>query len=135
MDWKLVFQLSLFGLAMGIATVFVIPPKVEPACWFVIFLICAYIIAKKRTDRHFLHGWFVSIVNSVWITAAHILFFDQYLPNHPQEASMVATMSTAFAKLMMTLTGPLFGVISGLVLGLFAFIAGKLVKPPVTSQA
>jgi hypothetical protein len=47
MNWKLIFQLSLFGLAMGIATVFVIPSNIEPAFWLVIFLICAYLIAKQ----------------------------------------------------------------------------------------
>jgi hypothetical protein len=48
MDWKLILQLSLFGLAMAIATVFVIPPTVEPAFRLVIFLICAYAIAKAH---------------------------------------------------------------------------------------
>lgn len=32
-------------------------------------------------------------------------------------------------RVMMLMTGPLVGVVSGIVLGLFAFIAGKLVKP------
>ena len=56
MDWKLIFGLSLFGLAMGIATVFVIRSDVEPVFWLFIFLTCAYLIARKRPDRHFLHG-------------------------------------------------------------------------------
>ena len=130
MNWKLIFQLSLFGLAMGIATVFVIPSSIEPAVWIVIFLVCAYIIAKNCLDKHFLHGLMVSIVNSVWITAAHILFFQQYLANHPREAGMMSSMPLPDSpRLMMALMGPLFGVFSGLVLGLFAFVAGKLVKP------
>jgi uncharacterized membrane protein len=32
---------------------------------------------------------------------------------------------------MMLMTGPVVGVVSGIVLGLFAFIASKLVKPTV----
>jgi hypothetical protein len=31
-------------------------------------------------------------------------------------------------RLMIAMTGPLFGIASGLVLGLFAFVASKLVK-------
>ena len=62
MNWKLILQLSLFGLAMGLATVFLIPSK----------------------------------------------------PDSP--------------RLMMAMMGPVIGVVSGLVLGLFAFVAGKLVK-------
>jgi hypothetical protein len=46
MDWKLVFQLSLFGLAMGIATVFVIPSNIEPWFWLLIFGVCAFLIAR-----------------------------------------------------------------------------------------
>ena len=53
MDWKLIFGLSLFGLAMAIGTVFVIPSNVEPIFWLVIFLVCAFLIARMRPDRLF----------------------------------------------------------------------------------
>jgi hypothetical protein len=56
MDWKLIFQLSLLGLAMGIATVFFIPPNVEPVVWLIIFLVCAYIIARRRPTGRLAHG-------------------------------------------------------------------------------
>jgi hypothetical protein len=128
MDWKLIFLLSGFGLAMAVATVFVIPSNIEPAFWLVIFLVCAYLIARRRADRLFLHGLCVSLVNSVWIIAAHILLFDRYMASHPQEAAMMTTMPGP-PKLMMVLFGPIVGFISGLVLGLFAWVAGKIVKP------
>lgn len=32
-------------------------------------------------------------------------------------------------RVMMAVTGPIIGLLSGLVLGLFAFIASKIVKP------
>jgi hypothetical protein len=133
MDWKLIFGLSLFGLAMAIATVFVIPGKIEPVCWLAIFVICAAIIARQRSDRHFLHGFMVSIVNSVWITAAHMIFFDRYMAGHPKEAAMSSSMSSP--RLMMALFGPLVGVAFGIILGLFAYIAGKLVRPRSTASA
>ena len=83
MNWKLIGMLSLFGLAMGIATIFVIPSNVEPLVWLVIFLICAYVIAKQSPGKHFLHGLLLGLANSVWITAAHILLFEQYIASHP----------------------------------------------------
>src|ERR1043165_4486344 len=92
MNWKLIFQLSLFGLAMGVATVFVIPSAIEPLFWLGIFVVCAYMIATRCSSRYFLHGLMVSVVNSVWITASHILLFRQYLANHPQEAAMMSSM-------------------------------------------
>ncbi len=77
-------------------------------------------------SRFFLHGLFTSLVNSIWVTAAHIAFFTTYMANHPQEAEMSATMSSP--RLMMLATGPVVGLVSGLVLGLFCFVASKLVK-------
>ena len=136
MNWKLIFLLSLFGLAMGIATVFVIPSNIEPLFWLVIFLICAWIIAVRAPGKYFLHGLMVSIVNSVWITAAHIILMDQYIANHQKEAAMMKSLPLS-PRVMMAMTGPLVGVVSGLVLGLFAVIAHKLVtmrtKPAATA--
>ena len=130
MNWKLIFQLSLFGLAMGIATVFVIPSRIEPAFWLVIFLICAYLIAKRSLGNHFLHGLFIGLVNSIWITSAHVLFFDAYIARHAQEAAMMQNSPLSVSpKLMMTMVGPVVGLLSGVILGLFALVAGKLVKP------
>ena len=127
MNWKLVLQLSLFGLAMGIATVFVIPSNIKPMFWLVIFIICGYIIARRAPGRYFLHGLMVSIVNSVWITSAHVLLFDSYVANHPREAEMMTRMPLA-PKVMMVVTGPVVGVVSGLVLGLFAVLARTIVR-------
>lgn len=138
MNWKLIFQLSLFGLAMGIATVYVIPSNIEPAFWLAIFLICAYFIAKGTTGAgmHFLHGLLLGIANSVWITAAHILLFDRYVANHAREATMMQNPSLPFSgKAMMAVVGPVVGVISGIIIGIFALVAGKLVKTaPVSSS-
>lgn len=129
MNWKLIFQLSLLGLFMAIATVFFIPSTIEPICWLVIFLICAYFIAKNCTNNYFLNGFLVSLVNAVWITAAHILLYSKYISSHASEAEMMAKMPvTINPKLAMLITGPIIGIISGLVLGLFAFLASKFVK-------
>jgi hypothetical protein len=133
MNWKLIFQLSLFGLAMAISTVFWIPSNLEPFFWLVIFIICAYLIATHCTEKYFLHGLFVSLANSIWITAAHVLLFKSYIANHPKEAEMMTTMFLpTHPRLQMLITGPIVGLISGLVLGLFAFIASKVWKGKVS---
>src|ERR1700730_16095958 len=136
MAWKLVFGLSLFGFAMAFASVFVIPSNVEPAFWLVIFLLCAFLIARSRTNRHFLHGLLVGIVNSVWVTTAHIVFFSQYIANHPKEAAMMRSMPLPNSpRLMMACVGPIVGIISGAIIGLFAYVAGKLIKPRVSTPS
>jgi uncharacterized membrane protein len=133
MNWKLIFQLSLFGLAMGVATVFLIPSKIEPAFWLVIFLICAYVIAKRTASMHFVHGLVLGLANSVWITSAHVLLFDSYIAHHAQEAAMMQSMALpASPRVVMAVTGPIVGLISGVIIGLFAVVAGKLVRSPST---
>jgi hypothetical protein len=134
MNWKLIFQLSLFGLAMAIATVYVIPSKIEPAFWLVIFVVCAYLIAKNSPGLHFLHGLLLGLANSVWITAAHVLLYDSYIARHAQEAAMMQSAPLSVSpRVMMAIVGPVVGLLSGVILGLFAFVAGKLVKKtPVT---
>jgi hypothetical protein len=130
MNWKLIFVLSLFGLAMGVLTVFVIPSKVEPVFWLAIFCLSAFLIARDRATGHFVHGLMVGIVNSVWVTCTQIVLLHQYIAHHPKEVEMMKSMPFPDSpRVMMVLTGPMIGVISGCVLGLFAYVAGKFVKP------
>src|SRR4030095_1073420 len=131
MNWKLIFLLSLFGLAMAVATVFVIPTNIKPVFWFVIFLICAFIIAKQAPGKYFLHGFMVSIVNSIWITAMHVLFYSTYIANHPEMLSRSQDMPLqGHPRLLMLISGPIFGAIFGIILGLFSWIASKIFKKP-----
>lgn len=129
MNWKIIFILSLFGLAMAVATVYFIPSNIEPIFWLVIFIISALLIAKHCSGKYFWHGFFVSLLNAVWITATHILIFHTYIQNHIQEAAIMEKMPLAnHPRLTMLFTGPLVGILSGIILGLFAVIASKLGK-------
>ncbi len=135
MKWKLIFLLSLFGLAMAFATVFWLPTKIEPVFWLVIFVLCAYLIAKKCTNWYFLHGFLVSLVNCVWITGIHLFSYNTYLTNHPRVVQwMVMTPLAKHPLRMITLTGICIGIFSGLVLGLFAFIASRMIKKEYPDQ-
>jgi uncharacterized membrane protein len=131
MNWKLIFQLSLFGLVMAFATISLVPEKSEFVFWLVIFIICAYLIVKNCSGRYFLHGFLVSIVNSIWITGAHVFFHKTYLDNHPQMVSMSADMFLPHhPRLQMLILGPIYGAAFGIVLGVFAWVASKLIKKP-----
>jgi len=129
MNWKLILQLSTFGLVMGLATISIIPSSLEPAFWLVIFLVCAYIIAKQSPGKPFLHGLLLGLANSIWITASHIIFFDRYLANHAREAQMVSSMPVTLSpKILMGITGPVVGLISGAAIGILAMLATRLLK-------
>jgi hypothetical protein len=134
MNWKLIILLSLFGAAMAVGTVFFIPSNPEPLFWLGIFVVCAAIIATKAPGKYFLHGFALSMVNSVWVTTAHVVFFETYIANHPREAAMSAGMPLP-PRLMMIITGPLIGVVTGLIQGLFAYLASRILKRSSTPRA
>ena len=132
MNWKLVLQLSTFGLVMGLATVFFIPPTIESGVRVAIFLASAVLIAKKCPSKRFRHGLFVGIANSVWITGAHVLFFDSYIASHPREAEMMKS-SPMDPKLLLIFTGPVVGVVSGILIVLLALLAGRMFRKAMAS--
>jgi hypothetical protein len=138
MNWKTIGELSLFGLAMGVATVFVVPSSIEPLFWLAIFVVSAYVIARSCPDRPFVHGLLLGLANCVWVTGAHVVFFHQYIANHPQEAAMMSSMPMPESpRLMMMLVGPVIGVVSGAVIGLLAIVAGKVLprRPATIAQS
>ncbi len=127
--WKLIIQLSFFGFIMALATVFSLSSEMEPIFWLIVFLFCAYMIAKYTPGRYFLHGFLVALFNCIWVTSAHILLFNFYMGNHPEMVVMSSKILPTHPRLLMAITGPIIGVISGLVLGLFSVGASKILLP------
>jgi hypothetical protein len=134
MNWKLIFSLSLFGLALGIASVW-IPMNVEFILWLVVFIICAWLIAKNVSGKYFLYGFLLSLVNCVWVTGAHVLLYSTYMANHHDMVKNAQMPLQGHYRLNMLIIGPIVGIVYGLVLGLFAWIASKLVKKPAATAS
>jgi hypothetical protein len=126
MNWKLIFLLSLLAIPMAFGTVYFIPNYIEPALWIVIFLFCAYIVASYCTRRFFWNGFMISIFNCIWITAVHFIFFDAYYKFHPELARMNDATPEAMRYGMLVI-GPLVGIFSGLILGLFSWLVAKFI--------
>jgi len=132
MNVRFCVLLSGFGLLMGIATIYAIPSYAEPLFWLGIFIITAYVVARYAPGKYFLHGFLISLLNSIWVTLAHISRFYDYIASHPEYMQMIQSLPPALAehpRRMMLVTGPIIGVITGLVVGLFCWLASKFVKP------
>jgi hypothetical protein len=130
MNWKLIVGLSLFGLAIGVAGISVLSSTGEPFAWLVAFLISAYLIARFARGWYFVHGLLVALLNSVWVTAAHLLFYPVYMAHHPEFLQMLAaTPLSTRPRVFMLAQAPVAGLISGIVLGLFSFIASRIFRP------
>jgi len=113
---------------MAFATISLIAPAIEPWFWLAIFVFCAYVIAKVATGKYFLHGFFVSLFNCVWIIAVHVAFAKTYTANHIEMATSMPPPLSTHPRIAMLVTGPIIGILSGLILGLFSLIASKIVK-------
>ncbi len=130
MHWKLILQLSLLGLIMAVATISLIPSNIEPAFWFVVFLISAQQIASRAPEKPFLTGLLTGLANCVWVTATHAGFIVTYFANHAAEKEMLNSMPMPRSpRIMMALMAPVIGLVSGAIIGLFAMIACRFVKP------
>src|SRR5690349_4833267 len=116
MSWKLIFALSLLGLAGGLATIFAVPLTYEPHLWVAILGLSAILIAKRAKGSYFLHGLFVSLLNSLWVTGAHFALFDNYVTVHARVVALAARIGSPH-MIMMAVGGPLLGIAAGIVLG------------------
>lgn len=117
---------------MAIATVFWIPSTVEPVFWLASFIIFSYMIAQRVDGKYFLHGFLLGLANCVWITSGHVLLYSYYAANHVEEMKMMHNMPLeGHPRLNMLITGPIVGILSGLVIGACVFIASKMVKKKV----
>jgi hypothetical protein len=130
MNWKLVLQLSMFGIAMGLAIVFFIPSKIEPILWLIIFVLSAYAIAQRCARLRFLNGLMVGLFDSLLKTTTHVIFFSAYLARHQQEIAMIRQITTAVSPLqLILLTSPVWGLVYGTITGLLALLIGIFVQP------
>ena len=128
MNWKLLLLLSLLGLAMGLATISLVGQRIEPACWLVVFVFCAWMIVRQSPGRFFLHGFVLGLLNCVWVTGAHVLFFNTYMANHPQMVEMSHKMPFPYhPKWGMLLMAPFVGIASGIVIGLITLLVKAIV--------
>ena len=129
MNWKLIFTLSLFGVAMAVASVFGLTRKIEPLLWLVIFVACAIFIARYCVAKYFLHGFLLSLIDGIWISLIHAAFFSTFIKNNPEMAAAFQNLPAGISlRVLNLIIGPIDGAIFGVVLGLFAWIAAKLLR-------
>lgn len=129
MNWRLILLLSLFGVAMAVASLFGLTRGIEPLLWLLIFIFYAWCVAKKATGKYFLHGFLASVLNGIWISIVHAAFYSLYIRNNPEMLQSFSKLPPGLSpRLMMLIIGPLVGAFFGVVAGLLAFVAAKILK-------
>lgn len=133
MKSSLILRLSALGFVLALASIFFVSPNLEPVLWFAVFLYSAYAIGNGTRTLRFVHGLCLGILNSLWIVGTHDLFLARYLAGHPREVAMIdMTQKAGLAlspRVIMSFTGTMLGVLEGIVIGVFAVVAGLMVTP------
>ena len=136
MNWKLIFALALFGVAMGAASLMGWTQGIEWVLWLVIFVVSAWFIARKAASRHLLHGFMVGLLNGIIHAIIQAAFINTYLANNVQMAEQFGNIPGGLPPLLFVLlSGPFIGVVSGAIVGLLALVMVKLVGKTSTSPA
>ena len=130
LNYPLIFILSLVGLAIAFTGVYGITTmQTEPYVWLVVFIAFAFIIARFAKGNYFLHGFLVSVLCGCWIGLIHALYIHQYLRSNPRLKPLYDEMPhIGNPKITIALSGPMAGVVFGIVAGLFAFIAARILN-------
>ena len=139
MNWKLIFGLSLLGLAMAFATVYVIPNNIAIFLWIAIYIFCAFVIAKQTFDarkpaRKYWHAVAVGYLFCIYVGTVHFIFFDMYVAFQPKVLEVLKKHNdTRTSLLVMNIV---FGFMLAKVLAVLTFFAGlilKKIKPTATN--
>jgi hypothetical protein len=122
---------------MAFGTISLIPEKTEFIYWLVIFVFCAFVIARQCASKQFWHGFWLSMVNSLWIIIAHGWFFKSYMAHHADMTTTNPVMNPfpSHPRVVMLIFSPIFGAVFGLIQGFFAYIVSRFVKPINTPTA
>lgn len=123
MKGKFILTMSLFGIAMAFASVY-LPSVIEPFCWLIIYILIARQVAIHAPEKPFLNGFMISIVNCIWVTGVRILLLNTYMAHHAKEAIQLHKSEPALTpSTIVLIMSPFIAILSGLVLGVFSSVA------------
>lgn len=121
-------SLSALGLGMAFATIYSIPPNIEPICWVAIFLISTYFIASMAPGNYFLHGLIVCVIDCAFATVTEVLLSATYLSRHQLQVDMYAKIydqTGLSSQQIILISRPALGVLIGILVGTLATFSSK----------
>jgi len=129
MNWHLIFRLSLLSIVMGVASVLGLARNHEWLMWLFVGVLSAWQFAKKTREELFLHGLCLGIFIGTFNASIQAVFISTYLSNNPgMIEALDALPQNLHPAAVVLIMGPIIGAFSGIVFGLLAAIAGKLMQ-------
>jgi hypothetical protein len=130
MNWRLVLQLSMFGVAMGLGIVFFLPSTVTTILWTLIVVLSGYAIAQRCVRLRFLNGLVVGLLDRLLSTVVQVLFFHAYAVRHPDNIALLQAFVPAMSvRRLLVISSPVLGLLYGVAIGLVALLIGVFLKP------
>jgi hypothetical protein len=126
MDWKVIIILSAIGLIMGLLSVKGFTQKLEPFLWLLFGIATSLVLSKNIDNKTFLHGLLIGLSWGIINGLTQSVFFDTYLSNNPQLQQNFSKTSFMQPKYFVLVTGPIIGLITGLVLGGLSLLLKKV---------
>ena len=128
MNLRLVACLSCFGVVLGVASVLgVIHPGQERWFWLVTAVVSIIVIARAAPGRYFMHGFLVGLFAGMLAPLIQGLAFNSFLAHNPSADEAFKRLPASIPpRVLVICTAPVLGIATGLILGLFTWLAGKL---------
>lgn len=126
MDWTVIIIFSAVGLIMGLLSVKGFTQKLEPFLWLLFSIVVALVLSKNVAHKTFLHGVLIGLSWGIINGLTQSAFFDTYLASNPQLKQSFSKSTFIQPRYFGLITGPIIGVLTGLVLGGLSLLLKKL---------
>jgi hypothetical protein len=126
MNWRLVLWLASFGALIGVISLFGYTQGIELYLWVGIAVLCGILIRRNVPSLHFLHGFVAGTLAGVFNGIIQSAFFSFFLRHNPQVLEAMKPTGYTLTAGFILLTSPLAGVLFGMFLGAWAWVAGKV---------
>jgi uncharacterized membrane protein len=117
MNIRLIINLSLPGLLLGVLTSFGYLVNFEWIMWIAFWGVSAIIINKKQNSKKLLHAFVIGCIFSLLVHLAQLALLDIYLTHNPGYEESLRTFSKDMsAKQFILNIGILLSLVNGAVL-------------------
>jgi len=101
---------------MGFLAVKGLTGKLEPFLWITLGVLVALVLHKNISEKMFTHAFIIGIAWGLFNGWFQSLFFSEYLSNNPAYMEMLTKQAAIRPRFFPLLTGPIIGIITGVVL-------------------
>lgn len=116
-ELKLIINLSLFGVILGIFNVMAFAVNFEWILWLVGWTVTSLVVSKKLKERYFIHAFATGFLMAILSDLIRVIMYDTYIESHPDFINRFESYNINNARLFILSFGVITSVFSGLIAG------------------